>query len=94
MSWLRRARGRENAPAEPDPAFAYRVAWTKEARTWDAVRRAAIARSLGQVLQSREFLPNVYDRRYRVPGLDDSQHSGASLVALRAVLEALEDQAQ
>jgi len=94
MSWLRRTRGRGNAPAEPDPEFAYRVAWTKEARTWDAVRRTAIAKSLGQVLRSEEFLPNVYDRRYRIPGLDDLEHSGASLVALREVLEALEDQAQ
>ena len=92
MSWLRRSGRKGNASAAPDPGFAYRVAWTKEARTWDATRRAAVARSVGDVLRSVEFLPNAYHRRYRVAELDDLQHSGASLVALRAVLEALENE--
>jgi len=90
MSWLRSWRRKGKAAAPPDPGFAYRVAWTKEARTWDAGRRAVIAESLGHVIRSAGFLANDYDRRYLVPGLDDSRHSGASLVALGDVLEALE----
>jgi hypothetical protein len=89
-SRLRKMWRNGKAAAPPDPGFAYRVAWTKEARTWDAGRRAAIASSLGRVLLSSEFLPNAYDRRYRVPELDGLHHSGASLVALRDVLDALE----
>ena len=89
-SRLRRIWRNGKASAPPDPGFAYRVSWTKEARTWDAGRRAVIASSLGHILLFSEFLPNAYDRRYKVPGLDDLHHSGASLVALRDVLEALE----
>jgi len=84
--WWRRWK----ASASPDPGFAYRVAWTKEARTWDAERRAAIAEALRHVLRASDFLPNTYARRFLVPGLDDVHHSGASLVALRDVLDALE----
>jgi hypothetical protein len=90
MSWLHRWRQAAKASDPPDPGFAYRVAWTKEARAWDAGRRAAIAESLGHVIRSDGFLANAYDRRYLVPGLDELRHSGASLVALGDVLEALE----
>jgi len=90
MRWLHRRRQAGKASDPPDPGFAYRVAWTKEARVWDAGKRAAIAESLGHVVRSDGFLANAYDRRYLVPGLDDMRHSGASLVALSVVLEALE----
>lgn len=89
MSWLQRWRRKGKVADPPNPGFAYRVAWTKEARTWDAGRRVVIAESLGRVIRSSGFLANTYDRRYQVPGLDDSRHSGASLVALGDVLEAL-----
>jgi len=90
MSWLHWWRRAAKASDAPNPGVAYRVAWTKDARTWDAGRRAAIAEALGHVIRSDGFLANAYDRRYRVPGLDDLRHSGASLVALGDVLEALE----
>ncbi len=92
MSWLPRTWRKGNASAAPDPDFAYRVVWTKEARTWDAARRAVVARAVREVLRSGEFQPNAYNRRYRISELDDLPHSGASLVALREVLEALEDE--
>ena len=89
MRGLHRRRQAAKASDPPDPGFAYRVAWTKEARAWDAGRRAAIAESLGHVIRSDGFLANAYDRRYRVPGLDELRHSGASLVALGDGLGAL-----
>jgi hypothetical protein len=84
--WLRRRR----TFAPPDPAFAYRIGWMTEVRTWDAVRRAAMADELRPVLGAPDFVANAYDRRYRVPALDAGLHAGASLVALQQVLQAFE----
>jgi hypothetical protein len=74
----------------PDPAYAYRVGWLKEARAWDARRRAAVSEGLRAVLDDPAFSPNEFRRNYRVPALDESLHAGASLLALRQVLLALE----
>jgi len=84
--WLRRRR----TVAPPDPAFAYRIGWMTEVRTWDAARRVAMAEELRPVLAAADFIPNAYDRRYRVPALDGGLHAGASLVALQRVLQAFE----
>jgi len=77
-------------PSPPDPSFAYRLGWLKEARTWDSRRRAEVAGGLRAVLSDPAFSPNEYNRRYRVPALDASLHAGASLLALQQVLLALE----
>jgi hypothetical protein len=76
--------------APPDPAFAYSIGWMTEVRTWDAARRVAMAEELRPVLAAVDFVPNAYDRRYRVPALDSRLHAGASLVALQRVLQAFE----
>ena len=85
---VRRPR-REGTPLA-DPAYSYRVGWLKEARTWDSVRRSAVADGLRAVLGAPDFSPNESRRRYRLPALDESLHAGASLVALQEVLVALE----
>lgn len=81
-----------NRPAPPGPprvAFSYAIYWAKQARTWDAARRAAAADALAAVLAQAGFEANAYERRYTVAGLDDQAHAGASLVALSQVLAAL-----
>lgn len=87
---LSRRRTQRKLDGPPDPAFAYRVGWLKEARTWDAHRRSAVAEGLRLTLSDPSFSPNEFRRLHRVPGLDESLHAGASLLALQQVLQALE----
>ncbi len=85
---LPRPRSPRQAPGPPRADFSYTVFWTKQARQWDTAQRAALLTAVQQVLDAPDFSPNEYERRYRVPGLDTQAHAGASLVALRRVLEA------
>ena len=97
-AWRTLARGwtarRARPPQRPPPGpprveFSYTIFWTKQARTWDAARRAAVRGAVQAVLAQPGFEPNAYERRYPVPGLDDQAHAGASLLALDKVLRAL-----
>ena len=84
------------APKPPGPPrvdFSYTIYWTKTARRWDEKQRAAMAEAVMAVMAQPGFEANDYERRYRVAGLDDLAHAGASLVALRKVLAALESEA-
>ncbi|MBI3241417.1 MAG: hypothetical protein HYZ49_03895 [Chloroflexi bacterium] len=80
-------------PAEPLTAqkidFAYSIFWTKLARTWGVERRRLMAGRVASVVTSPGFEANALERNYRIEGLDDLAHSGASLLALQKVLEAL-----
>ncbi len=69
----------------------YRLFWTKIALGWDATRRDDMARKLVDVFQSPTFERNALERRFAVAGLDQQAHSGASLVALAEVLQALDN---
>jgi hypothetical protein len=71
--------------------YSYRVFWAKTARSWPSDRQAA-ARSAIRALQSQgDFVPSLFTRAYRLDAVDASPHSGASLLALQQVLEALQD---
>ena len=86
---------RPTAPSQPNAPrvdFSYTVYWTKLVRQWDAARRAAVRDALLKIIAQPGFEPNAYARRYSVPGLDDLAHSGASLIALKKVLAAFEDE--
>ena len=90
--------GQSNPPAPKPPGpprvdFSYTIYWTKTARRWDEKQRAAMAEAVMAVMAQPGFEANDYERRYRVAGLDDLAHAGASLVALRKVLAALESEA-
>jgi hypothetical protein len=81
----------------PDPqvqhaAYAYVVYWTKTARSWTPERRAAVLQAVRDIAANRDFLPTTYERRYRLADVDSSAHAGASLIALRQVLETLESE--
>ena len=81
-------------PAEPLSVdkieMGYRLYWTKTALTWDAERRTEVAARVAVVIAAPGFEGNALERRYAVEGLET--HSGASLLALAAVLRALADQ--
>jgi hypothetical protein len=79
------------APNPPRVDFSYTIYWTKQVRGWDLARRATIVAALRPVLTQPGFEANAYARRYSVPGLDAQAHSGASLLALKKVLEAFEE---
>ncbi len=80
-------------PGPPRVDFSYTIYWTKTARRWDEKQRAAMAEAVMAVMAQPGFEANDYERRYRVAGLDDLAHAGASLVALRKVLAAFESEA-
>ncbi len=94
--WNRLLRRNLPTPPPPEPLSTdhidtgYRLFWTKLALTWDATRRATMARRVAEVIRSPTFENNALERRFRVEGLDDLAHSGASLLALAEVLRALD----
>lgn len=91
-STLRRLFGQSASPdtdGEPQRVeFSYRVFWLKHARVWSDESRRAISQRLRALIISDDFQANVFERRYRIEGID-GEHSGASLLALIDVLEAL-----
>lgn len=78
-------------PDEPAPFQAYTFYWTKEARAWSSEKRAAVSSELEVLISQAGFEANPYERRYSVPDVDRSKHSGASLIALKRVLNALSE---
>jgi hypothetical protein len=68
--------------------YSYRVFWIKQARGWDAAQRQSVWEATRVVTAAGAFESNTFERRYQVQGLA-GEHSGASLVALIQVLEAL-----
>ncbi len=70
--------------------YSYTVFWTKTARLWDAATREAIAQHLAKLIASADFDANFYQRTYTLSEIDGA-HSGASLLALQKVLEALRE---
>jgi hypothetical protein len=79
-------------PGPPRVEYSYVIHWTKQVRGWDTARRAAVQAALSAAIDQPGFEPNAYERRYRVPGLDDQAHAGASLVALGNILAAFRDE--
>lgn len=92
-AWLKRGR---TTPPKPEPLtvekidYAYTIYWMKTARQWDGGRRARMAERVTAAIESPHFSANAFERKYEVEGLDEIAHSGASLLALAKVLEALE----
>jgi predicted PurR-regulated permease PerM len=86
--------GRAKTPAEtrgsgpPRVEYSYTIYWTKHVRAWDPERREAVGAALAEVLAQPGFEDNAYERRYTVAKLDEQAHAGASLLALKKVLEA------
>ena len=85
------AAGEQTEADQPDPELAYVLHWTKTARSWPAERRVQVRAAALDVVEADDFAANALRRRYRVAGLDDSQHAGASLIALLKVLDGLEE---
>lgn len=80
------------AMTEEKVDFSLRLYWTKISReeSWDVARVRALRPKVQAVTEQPGFQKNLIDRRYHVESLDERAHSGASLLALLAVLDALE----
>ena len=70
--------------------FAYTVYWTKMAREWGGDRRKLVAGRVAALIASPEFLNNAFERKFQIGGPDDIAHSGASILALQKVLQAMD----
>lgn len=84
---LRRLMSRRASPPRPD--YSYTIFWMKEARSWEGEFRRKAMQELELLLKQSDFEANQFERRYRLPAVDHSRHSGASLLALHKVLRAL-----
>ncbi len=59
-------------------------------REWDDARRAGAFSAVEHLMEPPEFTPTAFERRYQDARIDDSMHSGESLLALHKVLKAFE----
>ena len=82
-------RQREQRVSAREPIeYSYTIFWTKTARLWSIDQRSIVTKNLETLIDSADFTANPFDRHYTLDGVDGS-HSGASLIALKKVLEAL-----
>lgn len=70
--------------------YSYAIFWMKHARLWDAAKREVVLQQLTELIASANFGANFYQRTYTLAEIDGA-HSGASLLALQKVLDALRD---
>jgi hypothetical protein len=68
--------------------FSYTIFWTKMARNWDEEKRQTMLTRVEALIAAPDFINNAFERKYTIEGLDEVAHSGASLLALKKVLEA------
>jgi hypothetical protein len=59
-------------------------------RDWDAAQRAGSLLAVEHLIEQPEFIPAAFERRYQDARIDDTMHSGESLLALHKVLKAFE----
>ncbi len=81
----------ERVAARDRVDYSYTVFWMKHARLWDAPKREAVSRYLMELTASGDFDANFYQRTYTLAEVDGA-HSGASLLALQKVLQALRNE--
>lgn len=70
--------------------FAHRIYWTNEARGWDQTKRRRVLIAVREFVERKTFDANQAGRKFHIPQVDKSLHSGPSLLALIEVLRALE----
>jgi hypothetical protein len=87
---LRRLVGRGAAEGLDAAEYSFTVHWTKVARDWDRGKREEVRLAVQEMTRRPKFRPSTLERRYVVPAIDGQAHPGASLLALLAVLEAID----
>lgn len=76
----------------PAPGFDFRVYWTKQAIGWSNEDRHRVHEQIKALMSQLDFNPDGHKRRYPVQPLEGSSFSGASIVELDAVLQALQEE--
>ncbi|GMR10531.1 MAG: hypothetical protein BMS9Abin28_1352 [Anaerolineae bacterium] len=87
---VRRLLSRTQQAAPPDPEYSYTIYWTKMVLDWDAAQRAGALSAVEHLMAQPDFAPTAFERRYQDARIDDTMHSGESLLALHKVLKAFE----
>jgi hypothetical protein len=87
---VRKLLNRTNEAAPPDPEYSYTIYWTKTVRDWEDVRRESALEAVDLLINQPEFTPTAFERQYHDSAIDESSHSGESILALRKVLHAFE----
>jgi hypothetical protein len=83
---------REQRVALREPIdYSYTVFWTKTARLWSIDQRSSAAKNIDTLINAADFKANPFDRKYALNGVEGS-HSGASLIALKKVLAAFDNE--
>ena len=85
---VRRLLNRNQEASPPDPEYSYTVYWTKTVRDWGDAQRARALVAVDRLIASSEFVPTAFERRYHDAAIDDTKHSGESILALQKVLRA------
>jgi hypothetical protein len=84
---------RREEPAEEIPQdYIFTVHWLTEARSWDQAKRVEVLDALNDLMEDPAFTTESSNLKYQLDQIDDVQYTGASLAALRRVLEALNTQ--
>ena len=68
--------------------YSYAVFWMKHARLWDVAKRETVAQQLTMLIGSLDLRRQLLSTHLHAEDVDGA-HSGASLLALLKVLEAL-----
>jgi hypothetical protein len=91
MTSIREAIRRGLSGRKPTPSasqLSYAAHWVGVTGNWTLDRQRELLRQVQGLMESPEFSPTAFERRYVLAGLDEIPHAGASLTALRGVLEA------
>lgn len=72
--------------------FNFRIYWTKMMLKYPAEKRIEARSKAQAIIQQADFEDNLIEKRYHLPleGIPEVTHSGASLLALIEVLNALD----
>ena len=62
-------------------------------REWKAARRASAIEAVEHLINQPDFTPTAFERQYQDSAIDESSHSGESILALHKVLLAFETHA-
>ena len=99
--WFHQWRSKENkeipvpraeAMTTPEVDFSFRIYWTKMTRKWSAEQRVSARKQVLVITEAGNFDRNLIEKRYTLPleDIPEKTHSGASLMALLEVLDALD----
>lgn len=87
---MRKLLNRTKEAPPPDPEYSYTIYWTNIIRDWGDAQRTSALEAVERLINQPGFTPTAFERQYSDSAIDESSHSGESILALRKVLFAFE----